>query len=788
MEAPLRTRKTRFGAFELDLRSGELYKHGIRLKLQDQPFQVLALLLEHAGDIVTREELHQKLWAADTFVNFDTGLNSAIKKLRDVLADSAEEPRYIETLPRRGYRFIAHVENGDLPAPIPIEKRLATVPPVGPKPELSNKRRIIVAAAVAGFLIVAALVTWGVFFARPVLTQTDVILLASFVNKTGDPIFDNSLDKALEVKLTESPFLSLLPDADVRETMRMMRRDQNERVTAELGIEICKRRGLKAVVVPEIVAFGSKYLITLEVIGARNQKVIARRQEEAETKDQVIAALGKAGSQLRRRLGENLSSLEKYDAPLDLATTGSLEALQAYRAGQTLYRSGKRREAIPLFQRAVELDSQFCSAYAGLGSAYHSIGDEEASRKSFARAFELKDARLTAEENFETTARYDDAIMGNLEKEVAVAVLYKQAYPRSVSAYNLLGIAYAKLGRTEEALQEFNWAISNSPVPSSSTYSNASQALMMLGRLDEAKKILDQWRQKGSLTPFQMMLRYQIAFFENDGATMEKLARQTPGDDVPWLHFQMQLAFFRGDSSKLRSLSETLVKQQSRANRMENVAYEFAWHARMESYLGNYALARKLCHQAEEASRESALWLEQCAVALSDAGELTQSEALAAKLDRLLPENTLNQKIYLPLIRSMIERERGNAVKAVDMLAQVSQHEQGAVFVPLAVLYRRGQAYSAAGEHAKSAADFGKVIGHRGWPEWEVFAPLAQLGLAQAYAKQADRENSRKAYDAFFASWKDADPDIPILRRARMEYQKLNATGSAAASAPREPQ
>jgi ATP/maltotriose-dependent transcriptional regulator MalT len=221
---------------------------------------------------------------------------------------------------------------------------------------------------------------------------------------------------------------------------------------------------------------------------------------------------------------------------------------------------------------------------------------------------------------------------------------------------------------------------------------------------------------------------------------------------------------------------------------MENVAYEFAWHARMESYLGNYALARKLCHQAEEASRESALWLEQCAVALSDAGELTQSEALAAKLDRLLPENTLNQKIYLPLIRSMIERERGNAVKAVDMLAQVSQHEQGAVFVPLAVLYRRGQAYSAAGEHAKSAADFGKVIGHRGWPEWEVFAPLAQLGLAQAYAKQADRENSRKAYDAFFASWKDADPDIPILRRARMEYQKLNATGSAAASAPREPQ
>jgi tetratricopeptide (TPR) repeat protein len=224
------------------------------------------------------------------------------------------------------------------------------------------------------------------------------------------------------------------------------------------------------------------------------------------------------------------------------------------------------------------------------------------------------------------------------------------------------------------------------------------------------------------------------------------------------------------------------VQQQSRANRMENVAYEFAWHARMESYLGNYGLARKLCQQAEEASKDSALWLEQCAVALSDAGELTHSEALAAKLDRLLPENTLNQKIYLPLIRSMNERKRGNAVKAVELLAPVTQYEQSAVFVALAVLYRRAQAYEAAGEHAKSAADFGKVISHRGWPEWEIFAPLAQLGLARTNATQGDRDISRKAYDKFFTMWKDADSDIPILRQAKTEYKKLTATTSVAAS------
>jgi DNA-binding winged helix-turn-helix (wHTH) protein/tetratricopeptide (TPR) repeat protein len=773
MEATARTRRTRFGAFEVDLRSGEVHKHGIRLKLQDQPFQVLALLLEHSGDVVTREELRQKLWPADTFVDFDTGLNSAIKKLRDALSDSAEEPRYIETLPRRGYRFIARVENGDSPASAAVKIHVAPVVALGPTPVFWNKRRIVAtASATALFIILAALVTWRVFFIRPVLTQTDVILLASFVNKTGDSIFDNSLDKALEVKLTESPFLSLLSEADVRETMRTMRHDPNERVTQELAIEMCKRKGLKAVVVPEIAALGSKYLITLDAIDARTQKPIARRQEEAETKDQVIAALGKAGSRLRKQLGESLSSPEKYDAPLDLATTSSLEALQAWRTGQTLYRSGKQREAIPFFERAVELDPQFCSAFSMLGMAYYSIGDGQASRKNFSRAFELKDRRLTQEENFQTTALYHSAITGNLEKEIAVLVLYKQAYPRSESAYNLSGRAYAMLGRMEEALQEFTWAIEHSPVPSASHYSNASQALMILGRFDEAKKLLDQWRQKGSLNPLQRANRYRIAFLENDGATMERLSRETPADDVSWLRLQMQLAFFRGDLTKLRSLSDALVQRQSRANRVENAAQELAWHARVESYLGNYALMRKLCRQAGEASRDNALALDYCTYAFGDAGEATQAEALAAKKDRLLPEDTRNQRVCLPLMRSVIERERGNAVMAVDLLAPVTQYEQDS----LEVLYHRAKAYLAAGEYTKAAAEFEKLIGHRGWHEWEVFSPLAQRGLARAYAMQGDREHSRKAYEDFFATWRNADPDIPILRQAKTEYQKLTGT------------
>jgi eukaryotic-like serine/threonine-protein kinase len=767
MEATARPRMTRFGPFEVDLRSGELYKHGIRLKLQDQPFQVLALLLERAGDVVTREELRQKLWAADTFVDFDTGLNSAIKKLRDVLSDSAEEPRYIETLPRRGYRFIAHVENADLPAPVPIERRLATVPPVGPKPELLNKRRIIVAASIAAFLIVAALVTWRVFFARPALNATDIILLASFVNKTGDPIFDSSLDKALEVKLTESPFLSLLSEADLASTMRMMRRNPDERVTQDLGVEICKRRGLKALVVPEIAAIGSTYVITLDAIDAHNQKLIARQQVEANNKDQVVAALGKAGSQLRKRLGESLSSLQQFDAPLDLATTGSLEALQAYRSGLTLYRSGKRREAIPFFERAVDLDPEFCSAFDLLGRAQHSIGQGQEARASFARAFELKDRRLTQEENFQTTALYYSAITGNLEKEVTVVLLYRQIYPRSVDAANLLGINYAGMGKTEEALQEFQWAIAHSPVPSAQQYSNAAQALIILGRFDDAKKLLDQWRQQGSLTPFQLKFRYRIAFIEHDAATMDRLARETSGEDAPWVSLQKNLAFLRGDVATLRSLSDAIISRQRKANKMEDVAEELAYHADVEAYLGNYDLARRLCAQADEARNNSASGLFGCSNALGQAADTSAAEALAARLNELFPGGTFQQEVLLPVIHSTIERARGNLRAAVDLLSSVTQ------FPNVMVFYNRARANMAAGDQAKAVADFQTVIDHPGWPDWELFEPLSQLGLAQAYAKQGDSENSRKAYDDFFETWKDADPTIPIYKQAKAEYAKL---------------
>ncbi|HXW92760.1 MAG TPA: tetratricopeptide repeat protein, partial [Terriglobales bacterium] len=515
------------------------------------------------------------------------------------------------------------------------------------------------------------------------------------------------------------------------------------------------------------------YVITLDAIDAHSQQLIARQQVEANNKDQVVAALGKAGSQLRKRLGESLSSLQKFDAPLDLATTSSLEALQAYRSGLTLYRSGKRREAIPFFERAVELDPQFCSAYDLLGRAQHSIGDSQEATVNFKRAFALKDGRLTQEENFQTTALYYSAITGNLEKLAPVVLLYRQVYPRSVDAANLLGITYAQMGKTAEALQEFQWAIAHSPVPSAQYNSNASQALIILGRFDDAKKLLDQWHQQGSFTPFQLKLRYRLASIEHDTATMEQLARETSVDDSPWVRLQMQMAFLRGDVATIRTLSDALVSRQRKANHMENVADELAYHAGEEAYLGNYDLARKLCAQAAEAGNTSGLF--SCARALGQAGDTSRAEALAAKLNELSPENPFEQKVLLPILYSTIQRTRGNLRAAVDLLSPITGPN-------VVLFYNRACAYMAAGDQAKAIADFQSVIDNPGLPDWEPFKPLSQLGLAQAYAKQGDSERSRKAYDDFFTTWKDADPTIPILRQAKAEYRKLTTPAPAAVS------
>ena len=420
-------------------------------------------------------------------------------------------------------------------------------------------------------------------------------------------------------------------------------------------------------------------------------------------------------------------------------------------------RSGKIRESIPFFERAVELDPQFCSAYVMLGSSYHGIGDEEASRKNFARAFELKDKRLTQEENFLVTATYYWNITGNLEKENAVLTLYQQVYPRSVNAANLLGINYVLLGRQEEALQQFNWTIDHSPEPSAFAYSNKSQALMSLGRFDEAKATLNQWQQKGSLFSYQKDMLYRIAFFENDTATMDRLAREAAPDDTGWLELQMQFAYLRGDIKKFRSLSEAEVNLETRAGQTQDAADELAARAQLESF------------------SETTTWLA-ASVAIPWQGTPTAHRAVALRRSirrrrRFHSRGSTGGETQPHRSRKHHRTESSSAAdsfhhrpparkrsEAADLLRQPELYRH-----TLDVPYRLGQAYWRQRSRLRllCSSECSSMTVDAGW--WQVYAPLAQLGLARAYAAASGSRERPQSLRRILRHLEGRGPEYPHL-------------------------
>src|SRR6201981_1413912 len=341
----------RFGVFEVDVRAGELRKQATRIKLQDQPFHVLTVLLERPGEVVTREELRNQNWPPDTFVDFDNSLNTAINKLREALGDSADNPRFIETLPRRGYRFLAPVSSGD--------RKVAA---------RTRAWKIVVAV-----LAVAALVAGGLFWRSghaQRLTEKDTIVLADFGNTTGDPVFDDALKQGLRVQLEQSPFLNIVSDQKVNEELQLMGRPKNERLTPDLAREVCQRIGNKAILTGSISRLGAHYAIGMNALNCPTGDSLGSEQVEADSQEQVLKALGESATKMRRNLGESLKSIQRFDAPLEQVTTPSLQALRAYSLGMKTLDTRGRTAAIPFLQRAVELDPNFAMAYARLGALY----------------------------------------------------------------------------------------------------------------------------------------------------------------------------------------------------------------------------------------------------------------------------------------------------------------------------------------------------------------------------------------------------------------------------------
>src|SRR5713226_411384 len=579
----------RFATFEVDLRAGELRKQGKRIKVQEQPFHVLTVLLQRPGEVVTREELRNQNWPPDTFVDFDNSLNTAINKLREALGDSADRPRFIETLPRRGYRFVAQVTGVD---------GTATGTATGASAAAPTRRRKTV-ATVAVVVLAAGIARGLLWRARQArhLTEKDTIILGDFANSTGDAVFDGTLREGLSVQLHQSPFLSLLSEEGIHQTLRMMKRPANTRLTPEITRKVCQRTSSAAALDGSIVLIGTRYMLILRAVNCVNGDLLASAEAQANDKSHVLDALGKAASEMRRRLGESLSTVQKYNTSLEQATTSSLEALQAYNLG---LQADDDAAALAFYQRATQLDPNFAMAYWALAN---STVDTTLTVENARKAFELR-AGLSEREKLHIEILYYYNVIGDLMKARRSCEIGAQMYPRDSIFLGYLRTSSNALGEYEAGLKE-SLEESHRPTHSSPPYRDLVFSYLLLDRIKEADAVAEEAHAKGQDSDLETVL-YGIAFYRDDTAGMARqVARATsaPGEDDLLLAMEADTAAYFGHLGNAQESSRRAADSAELAAEKETAASFYAVSALREALFGNAAKAQQ---QATTAKRGSA--------------------------------------------------------------------------------------------------------------------------------------------------------------------------------------
>ena len=767
--------RVRFGVFELDLQSGELRKSGVLVRLPPQPFKVLALLVSRPAQLVTREEIREQIWGADTFVDFEHGLNFAIKKIRDTLGDNPESPRYIETLPRRGYRFIASVDG--LAASSSQQTSLPTVEPpeqkelgvVATRKSSRFRWAMVGSAAIAGIGALAAGLSYH-YLPRPKavgLTAADPVVIADFANSTGDPVFDDTLKQGLAVQLAQSPLLNILPDQKVQSVLAEMTRPPDTPLSADVAREVCERSGGKAYIAGSIANLGSQYVIGLNAVNCATGEILAREQVQVDGKPQVLPMLGKIAANLRGKLGESFKSIQEFDVPLAQATTSSLQALQAYSFGLSLYSKGDQSAAVPHFQRAIELDPDFAMAYANLARSYQVIGRYDLMRPALQRAFALHN-RATQREYFDISAVYYQFGMVDPDKTIEVCELWVHTYPADFTPHRILGFEYANFGRWDRSLEEFRKASELDP-SQALPYAGQLYGNMALARLADARAVYQSAKAHGVETGEVSRVRYLLAFLEQDSATMAQMSdllEHQPGYEDAAVLQQAMTKMYYGRVRDSRALLQVLLDTAERGNKNDTLGNIQANMALEDALLG--FTVRSLQH-SEASLREGS---ERAALPLALAGDTARALSLSKKIAHHAASNADLRDIRFPELLAAIELKRGNPRRAVELLAPVKRYEQGWGDVYWAS-YLRGYAYLANSQGQSAALEFQKILDHPGVVLNSLFGATAHVGLARAYLLQGDARKARTSYENFFALWKDSDPDIPILKQAKAEYAKL---------------
>ena len=776
----------RFEDFELDPRAYQVRRSGRTLKLERIPMEVLLLLAERRGQLVTREEIIEKLWGKDVFLDTDNAINTAIRKIRQVLKDDPEQPRFVQTITGRGYRFIAPVtEPGTKEEAQEREgdsTRAARTGEAEPGAAPRKRWMLVVGAALA----VAALAVAGyLYFHRaPKLTDKDTIVLANFANTTGDPVFDDTLRQGLAVQLEQSPFLSLISDERIQQTLKLMAKPADARLTPEVSREICERTASAAVLDGSIASLGSQYVLTLRAKDCRSGDVLDEEQVQAAKKEDVLNALSQIASRFRTRIGESLATVKSHDTPLAEATTPSLEALKAYSVGWQVTFSSGSAAAVPFFQRAIEIDPNFASAYAALGRMYGDIGESALSAKNISQAYQLRD-RASDQEKFFISLNYDLQVTGNLERAQQTCDLWMQTYPRASFPHSLLsGGVYPQLGKYDKSLEEASIAIGIDP-DFSIGHSILASSYMALERNGEAEKILQRASERKLDIPDFHVQRYILAFLKDDKMGMEREAaesREKPRADDWMSNTEGFVAAYYGHLEEARKMSRRAADLARKLDRRETEALYETDAAVREALFGNVSTARQRAGGALELSRSRDVQYG-TAFALALSGDSSRSQTLTDDLSGRFPEDTIVRFAYLPALRALLALNRSQPANAVELLQTAIPYEGGTpisggseAFLGVGSLYPayvRGLAYLAARRGREAAAEFQKILDHRGIVVSNPIGALAHLQLGRAYVMSGDIAGARAAYKDFLTLWKDADPDIPVLHQAKAEYAKL---------------
>jgi DNA-binding winged helix-turn-helix (wHTH) protein len=781
-----------FGPFRMDPDRQVLLRENVPVPVTPKAFETLLALVRRSRDVVSKEELLKEVWP-DSFVE-ESNLSQSIFLLRKALGDTPENRQYIVTLPGRGYRFAAQVrtvtEQGEAlvaqartRTQIVIEENEAApgeVRKLLPIPLKPGRKFLLPVGAVVLLLALGAFFLLRAHRPRN-LDEKASILVGNFINTTGDPVFDDSLRQGLKVQLEQSPSLSLVSEDRIRQTLSLMGQSPDDRLTGQIAREVCERTGSSAVLEGSIKPLGSQYVLDLRSVDCRTGEKIDDEQAQVARKEDTLDAVTRMARGFRARAGESAAALAKHDTPLAEATTPSLEALKSYSLGWKVEAWQGGEPAIPFFQRAMEIDPSFAMAYASLGLMYGASGSSKLGAENITRAYELRD-RASEKERFFITAYYFGRATGNQEKAQQVCYEWARTYPRESIPHSFLaGFVDPVLANYKGAVEEARKAIELDP-DEATGYALLADDSIYLNDFQGAENAVHMAEERGIDRVGMARPRFELAYAKGDAAAMRREV------EFAQAHPEMQdrvldrQAFAEASEGRLKNaitLSRHAVALALHGGKREQAALFETRAALWEAFFGNSQEARRnaTAALALAANREVEYG---AAVALALAGDATQAEKLANDLEKNFPEDTSVRFNYLPVIRAVTALEGHAPAKAIDQLQASAPYEMGSPrssqadsFGSLYPVYFRGEAFLAAHKGGEAANEFQKILTHRNIMIGDPVFVLMHVGLARAYALSGESSKARAQYEEFFALWKNADPDCPVLKRAKAEFVNL---------------